>query len=383
MRNSIKIILFIFILITGISSCNTGKNLYTQGNYYQAVLRSIEKLRKSPNNKKAMETLANAYPNALTTFLDQIENKNQSQAAFKNTEVAYIYQQLNNLYENIQKSPVAKNIIKRPGKFYDQLELIKPIAAEEQYASGLKFLSYGDRSSAKQAYFYFLEADNFVNNYKDVSAKIAEAYNLSILHVLTNLVPVHSKIYKLSADLFYTEVQRIFNQIEQKEFVQFHTAKEAEKMQIKNTNQLLEINFEDFIVGETHTKEWIENIVSDSLKIGQVTLDDGSKKEVIGVVKAKVSINRMEVISKGLINLTIKENKDDKDLINDNIVGEYVWFNEWGHYNGDERALTVEQIEITNRKRINPAPPQQMFVEFTKPIYEQLRTRLFTFYENY
>jgi len=75
MKYSLKIYLVIFIIGFVSSSCNTGKNLYTQGNYYQAVLRSIEKLRKNPNNKKAVETLANAYPNAVFSYLDQIENK--------------------------------------------------------------------------------------------------------------------------------------------------------------------------------------------------------------------------------------------------------------------------------------------------------------------
>ena len=45
-----------------------------------------------------------------------------------------------------------------------------------------------------------------------------------------------------------------------------------------------------------------------------------------------------------------------------------------GNYNGDKRALTKNQIEICNRRRINPIPPQQMFVEFTKPIHDQLRS---------
>lgn len=383
MKYFLKIYLIVFAIGLISSSCNTGKNLYTQGNYYQAVLRSIEKLRKSPNNTKAKETLANAYPIAIANYLDQIENKGQSQSEFKNTEIASLYEQLNNMYENIQRSPAAKNVVVNPNKFYTQLEKIKPNAAEEQYNAGLKFLNYGDRASAKEAYFYFLASDNFVKGYKDVSNKIDESYNLSILHVLTNLMPVHSKIYDLSANLFYIEVQKIFNQIEQKEFVRFHTIEDAKKMQI-NTNQLLEINFEDFIVGETHTSERLEKMEADSVKVGEITLDSGRKKDIIGTVKADVAIYKVQVISKGIVGLKISDNSPKKSvLINYNFPGEYVWFNEWGKFNGDDRALNEEQIVITDQRRINPPPPQQMFVEFTKPIYEQLRTRLFNFYRNY
>ena len=101
-------------------------------------------------------------------------------------------------------------------------------------------------------------------------------------------------------------------------------------------------------------------------------------------VDAEVALFRMEVISRGLVNLSITKNgMDDKDLIYQDFPGEFVWFHEWGQYNGDQRALSDEQVIICNNKRINPAPPQQLFVEFTKPIHQQLHNRLVAFYKNY
>ncbi len=384
MKSSLRVLFLVFVIGTLIMACNTGKNLYVKGNYYQAVIRSVEKLRKSPNNKNARETLANAYPNAVNTFLDQMQNDKNSNADFKNTNAVYTFQKLNGLYETIQRSPAAKEVINNPNKYYASLEKVKPLAAEEQYTAGLDQLSFGHRENAKQAYYYFLEADKFVNGYKDVGNKIEESYNLSILIVLANLKPVQSRIYELSADLFYTEVQKTLTQIENKEFIRFYTPEQAKKNNLSNPDQYLEINFEDFVVGETHTKERIEKMERDSLKVGQITLDDGTKKDVMGTVKADVSISRMEVVSRGIINLSITKNgMDNKDLVYEDFAGEYVWFNEWGNFNGDKRALTDQQIEICNRKEIIPIPPQQMFVEFTKPIHDQLRRRLFTFYNNY
>lgn len=383
MKHSIKIFVFTLVISTFIIGCNTGKNLYTNGNYYEAVLKSVEKLRKSPQNKKAIETLTYAYPNAVNLLLDVLENKKQSSSKFRNTESVHIYQQLNIMYESIQRSPAAKNIISEPKKYYKTLENTKVLAAEEQYAEGMKQLAYKHRENAKQAYFHFLEAEKYVHDYKDVANKIDESYDRSILYVLTNLKPVQSRAYDLSADLFYTEVKNILKQIEQKEFVRFYTPEQSKKIDLEHPDHFLKINFEDFIVGETHIKERIEKMESDTLKIGQVTLDDGTKKDVLGIVKAKVNINSMEVISKGLINLSITQLADNKELIKEDFAGQYVWHNEWGKYNGDVRALTENQIEICNRKRIEPAPPQQMFVEFTKPIHDQLRQKLFNFYNNY
>jgi hypothetical protein len=384
MKSSIKSIFLVLAISTLIAGCNSGKNLYVKGNYYEAVLRSVDKLRKSPNSKKARETLANAYPSAVNTFLDQLENDKNSNIDFKNTNAVYTFQKLNRMYESIQRSPAAKEVITNPNKYYKSLENVKPLAAEEQYEAGIYQLSVGYRENAKQAYYNFLEADKFVSNYKDVSDKIDEAYNLSIIHIIADLKPVQSRFYDLSADVFYSQVKHVLNQIEQKEFIRFYSLEEAKNMNLKDPDQILEINFEDFVVGETHTKERVEKMERDSLKVGEVTLDDGSKEDVYGTVKAVVSINRMEVISKGIINLSITQNgNENKKLIFEDIAGNYVWFNEWGFYNGDERALTEEQLAICHRKRIDPIPPQQMFVEFTKPIQNQLRNRLVSFYNNY
>ncbi len=383
MKSSIKTLFITILISTIITSCTSPKKLLEKGNYYEAVLLSVEKLKKNPNNKKAQETLQDAYHLAVDDLLNKLERDKLIQPQFANSAAAYTYSDLNRLYEKVQQSPMAKQIIRNPEKFYTQLAKVKPLAAEEQYKAGIEQLSIGKRENAKQAYYYFQDAGAFVNNYKNVSDKIEESYNLSLLIVLANLKPVQSRMYDLSADVFYNEVKNILTQIEQKEFVRFYTPRQAKEMNLNKPDQILIINFEDFVVGETHTKERIEKMQADSVKVGQITLDDGTKKDVFGSVKAKVSINRMEVISRGIINLNIIQKDYNEVLINQDFAGEYVWYNEWGNYNGDKRALTKNQIEICKRRRINPIPPQQMFVEFTKPIHDQLRRRLFNFYNGY
>ena len=384
MKNYTKILLAVFVFNFLIIGCSSGKKMLEKGNYYQAVMTSIERLRSSPNNNNARETLAEAYPFAVSNLLDKLESKKAAQNSFYNTEAVYVYENLNKMYESIQRSPAAKEVIYNPKKYYTHLNKVKPKAAEEHYRAGIEQLSLDGREYSKQAYFYFQKANKFVPNYKDVNAKIEESYNLSILKVVSDLKPVHSRLYDLSADIFYTEVNKILRQIEQKEFIRFYTPEQIKKLNIDYPEQYLEINFEDFIVGETHTKEWIEDVKSDSVKVSQITLRNGDKRDIYDIVTARVSISRMEVISKGIINLRITNTGfDDQILINQNFAGEYVWFNEWGHFNGDKRALTTEQLEICRIKRVAPIPPQQMFVEFTKPIHSQLRSKLINFYNNY
>jgi hypothetical protein len=64
-------------------------------------------------------------------------------------------------------------------------------------------------------------------------------------------------------------------------------------------------------------------------------------------------------------------------------TGEYVWFNSWAKFNGDERALTDQQLALCKQRELQPPGAQELFLEFTKPIYNQLIPALKGFYQNY
>ena len=69
------------LLVIFLTACNSAKTMYDQGNYYEAVMRSVEKLRKSPNNKNAKETLVFPTPilNVLLCIIRSIFSKNERQ----------------------------------------------------------------------------------------------------------------------------------------------------------------------------------------------------------------------------------------------------------------------------------------------------------------
>lgn len=377
------ITLFVMFGLLLVGACGSHKSMYEKGNYYEAVMRSVEKLRKSPNNKSARETLASAYPAAINYYNDQLDNHEVSSDPFKYSKQAEIYQTLNGMYEHVQKSPAAMQVVKAR-KYYQALDRVTPYAAEEQYLAGESHLALRTREDAKIAFRYFQKADQYVPGFREVGLKLDQAYQMSILHVVANLRPVQSRYYALSAEDFYRHVQNTLNQIEQNEFIRFYTPEEAEAQNLNAPDQILEINFEDFVVGETHTQERVEKMERDSVKVGSVELDRGGSKDVYGTVKADVVVNRMQVVSKGLISLNIsRAGLDNKDILYQEFPGQFIWAHEWGHFNGDERALTDEQHEIVARRQIQPIPPQQMFFEFTRPIQHQLNNRLLSFYRDY
>lgn len=354
-----------------------------QGNYYTAVIKSVERLRSSPGNKKAIQTLKQAYPLAREVSLTNINNLRSSNNPFQWTETVYAYNRLNNLYEEIQRSPAAKEVVPSPSNYYQFLEGAKSNAANEQYQAGLTALNTNTRDGAKRAYFHFLDADGFFQGYQDVKEKIDQARYAATLKVVVNQVAVPSRVYNEPGEQFHDKVADFLRRLETSEFVRFYSFAQARKEGIENPDQVVKMQFDDFIVGETHTLQQIRELKSDTVKVGEVTLDDGKKKEVMGVVKAKMTVNRMEIISKGILSLEIIRGSGDVRILLESFPGEFVWFNEWGSFNGDERALTKEDKLILKNGQALPPPPKQMFLEFTKPIYVRLQNRLREFYKNY
>jgi hypothetical protein len=69
--------------------------------------------------------------------------------------------------------------------------------------------------------------------------------------------------------------------------------------------------------------------------------------------------------------------------VSDRIQGEFVWINEYAIFVGDREALSKEQLELTKNRVQVPPPAQTLFVEFTKPIFQQLVSRVNSFFRDY
>ena len=74
----------ISFLLVFIPSCTSPQKMLDQGNYYQAVMMSVEKLKSNPNNEKAKATLKASYPYAVNDFINKLEKEGVLNSQFKN-----------------------------------------------------------------------------------------------------------------------------------------------------------------------------------------------------------------------------------------------------------------------------------------------------------
>ena len=379
---------------------------------------------------------------AVEFYISQINRMKDSQDRFKNGKIVDSYKMLNNMHDEIRRSPGALQVIPNPEDFYNQLKFHTREAAAERYTAGEEVLAMGSRNYAIEAYNHFVQANIYMPGYLDVKDKIEEARYYATLRVLVEQVPVPSMQAGLSAQFFQDQIEQFLFNYQDNEFIRFYSKRDEN---LKDPDQILVLQFDDFVVGQVNNQEKIIEASKDSVIIAKIpqssvqseiqkeqkivichsppgnpnneqtievgvsalqahmdhgdeigpcdgysgtltTSNSNAQKEtyinVYGTVKARFRENTRQVISRGLMSMRIMDAKSNTVVFHEKFPGEFVWVNKWGSFNGDERALTREQLQIANQQPMQPPPPQNLFIEFCKPIYGQFQSKVLNYYQS-
>ncbi|PCH92718.1 MAG: hypothetical protein COB85_07840 [Bacteroidetes bacterium] len=440
-----KYIPYFLLVIFLFTHCTSSKKYLQTGRYDQAIRKSVKKLRKKPTKEKEILVLEEAYKKANNIDSERIDFLKLEGSPDMWDEVYNRYNKMKNR-QNLAKSVIPLEIMStgRIIQFkminYDE-EIInaKKKAAEYFYVHGKKLLEKDGRENAKLAYFEFKRCKNLYSNYKDVDELLVESKFLATLKVIAEPIPMHSRTFKLSNEFFDNKINEFLGSIPSSEFVRFYTKAEANAINLDNPDHILKIRFDDFIVGQTYVKEKEIHLSKDNVLMGirvgkhlktgedKVTIChiSGSKSEVkttktitvnawpghskhgdylgacktstpgggtsnviqpeviTGTVKAVLFLTTKTISSKGLLDFKIIDANTDRVLTQEKFPGTFAWTCEWGYYNGDGRALSTAQRQSVGGKELPPPPPQTLFIEFTKPIYDQLTLKVKAFYKNY
>ncbi|MDX1909270.1 MAG: hypothetical protein SF053_19690 [Bacteroidia bacterium] len=381
-----RVLPFSLILLVVLSACTGTKKYYEQGDYETAVFNSIERLRKTPDNKKSRETLKLAYPSMVEYLTDKISKAKLSADPLRWEQVVADYALLNRAYDEIQRSPGARQVVSDARSYQSEYNEATLKAAESRYALGLQRLAQGeqgDRESAKLAFEHFRKALEFRPNFRDAESKMLQSQDLATLYIQIEPIPMHSRTLQLSNEFFENQMTEYIRSVQFSPFVRFYTAKEAGQ-RTREPDQIIRMVFDDFVVGQAYVKETIAQRVQDSVIVGTVNIGEDSVVNVYGTVKAEVHQFQKEITSGGLLDFRIIDARTGTLLSQRKFPGTFVWTDRWGYFNGDERALTQDDKRFTTKRRESPNPlPQDLFIEFTKPIYSQVTGFVGEYYRNY
>ena len=371
---SVRILLLLFIV-----SCSTGKKALQKGDYFSAVLKAVERLKSSPDNKNANKVLREGYPMTIEWAQEEMDLILTSNSNFKWEQAVGLMRQVNQMSDEIRSTPAARKFISNPKTYTSELNMATEKAAEERYNAGLAEMDINTRESARIAYEHFSIADQFVNNYKNSNELMATAKEIATLRVVVQAIPVNTQRYRLSSEFFYNQVfEYLNNQFRPSGFVNFYSPNQAEKEKLKNPDFVVDMEFFDFSVGNLSRTEKEEN-VEKSVKIES----RDSTRVQYKTYTAKLKTFTDKVYSGGTLRVRIIDPANDKLLMDELVPGSFTWVNDYAMFVGDKEALNNNQFEQTKRKAVPLPPEQDLFIEFTKPIYSQVTQNLNRFFRRY
>lgn len=363
-----------------ILSCKNGEKLYNKGRYDEAVLVFVKKLQKKPTNTTALQLLPDAYTQAKRLHEDKVTGSLSSNDQLKWEYVRNEYRNLQRLYDAIQACPAALAIVK-PKDYRNAITGAQENAAQVRYDRGASLLDQGDKGAARQAFDEFQAALSLIPNYRNAAQLRDEAFARGTVNVVIRQIDVRSPYYQFSADQFREILIKNLQQRNINRFVQFTDERIAQANRIQ-PDQFLEMRFYDFVVGQTYVDR-SEREVSKEIVVS--TVKDSTGKETIkryATVKAKVYVNKATVISKGVLDYQLLDAVNGNIIRTDRLPGSFTWVNQWGYYKGDERALSDQDKSLMGGEDIAPPPPQELFMQFTKPIYDQMTSEMQQLYNN-
>jgi len=354
-----------------LASCSSGKGAYKHGNYYEAVLEAVQHLRSNPNNKKSKEVLSLSY-NAAVEFLEtDIRNNIESNSNTKWRTAVQNYNKINTLYEEIKRSPGAMQVIPNPISKYPELKEAKQKAAEESYALGLEAMLRNTRDDAKQAYFFFRDANNLSPEYKESIEMSNQAKFNATLKVVVEPFNNNATSWNFEPTVFGYRSN---------EFVRFYTPQEAQNENLQRIDQYLTVIVNSYTESLPSITKKTQD-VSDSVKTGERKVNN-VVVPIKSKVTAKVTTFEKTVRAKGSLNLIITDGSSKADINNVPIISEQTWSSEWAIYTGDLRALSQNFKRLAERKE--PFMSNNQLREAVRRDLEgKLSRSVASFYNNY
>lgn len=365
-----RLLYYLVISVLLLDSCSSGKSAYKHGDYFDAVLTAVQRLRQNPDHKKSKEVLGLSYQLAVDFLETDAQNQIASNANFKWRSAVQNYEKVNQLYEEIRTSPGALRVIPNPVNRYKELTEVKGKAAEESYEAGVNAMLKNTREDAKQAYFLFNEAGTLSPGYRESIEMMNQAeYNATLRVAYEELNATRYNLGTLQPAI--TSLKR--------QFLEFYPDHEVKNSTV-SIDQYLKVVLRAYSEGRPSIANRSETIV-DSVKSGEKTVN-GIKTPTYQKVTAKIFYYDKTVVAQGEVGVTIVDNKNGATLKNSIVSGVYNWQSNWASYTGDIRALNAQQKKLCEKRESSP-PASELLNKVKVELDKNLKGDLRGFYSRF
>jgi hypothetical protein len=359
--------LFFAMILFVLTGCGISGSLSRYPAEDQQVYELLKQARKKSADASIRQQLESQYNTAVASHLQDIQQYNNGTASGWESIIKE-YEQLNRLAEAVQENGI-------PVKRYDaEYGRAKKDAAQYFYNDAVSLLNENNRQSAQEAYTLLQKVQRFSPGYKDVNRLIDQAYNKSILTVVINPVDYYSRSYSswgFNDDYIQQQLLRDMKYQLSSSNVRVLTNWEARTNKIY-PDRVVDIKWDEMFI-PTPMDQTYSRQVSRQIQVGQTE----DKKPVYNTVYATVYVTRRTVQSHGSISCRVVEPATNNILLYDNFPASYNWYEEYGTYQGDSRALSASDWALINNRSSFRNPSQGDFLNNVfRQAYPQLISRI-------
>ena len=362
-------VLFLF------ASCKTSKDYLLRSNEDKTLYDVVKQLNKHADDENASKALAEVYTQLQQKHLDKIETYKSYTDLNRWDKISAEYNMLQNMYEAITNSDAAAKLIKA-NSYQKQIDSVKQAAAEDYYQIGLSYLQRHSRDDAKLAYSTFKKAGKWVNNYKDIKAKMDFAYENAIVNVLINPVQDNSVFISsgwnnnFSSDYLSQNLVRDLGGKYASQYpARFYTERETNRNDIQ-PDWVVDLTLREMDIPRPTFYNYSRNL-SKQIETGR----DTSGRIIYQTVYATLNIQKQSFNARAQMDINITEVATRKNILYNSYSDTYNWQQEVASYSGDSRALSSNDWTLVNN-RYNQPSKEDIMNELYRGIYPQIKNRI-------
>jgi hypothetical protein len=371
-----KLLTFLTICVL-MCACSGSKNYLERGDVDRSLQDAIKRLRKKPDDEKALEAIPTLYKTIKKKHLDQIEalSKSSSENRWQNLINEYDY--LQNAYDVIINSTEAYKLI-TPESYAVPLYTMKDSAADYFYQKGLSYLKKRSRENAQLAYHQFNKAQNFVSGYKDVNDKKREAIEAGTVDIVIKRVQDNS-IFNLRGFSYFGNrysdeyfQQNLTHDLSGDKNIpaRFYSEQEARSNDVE-ADWIIDLNLTRLDMPVPTASSFQRN-VSKSIQIGT----DTTGAAVYQTANATLLTTRTNYKAIADLEMKLKDLDENRNSLQRIFHEEYSWYTDRVSFQGDRRALSNQDWDLINKYEDRQPKKEEILIQLYKQIYPNLLSQI-------
>jgi hypothetical protein len=367
-----------------LAACKSPSKAFNQGDYTDAIERSVRKLQKDPRDAEARRILQSAYTFAVNQYEEKIRNLSSLTSDNRWEQLYHQYSQLQRLYDKIQQSPAAVEAAK-PVNYASYLATYRDKSADVhvQKAALLMEENDPDRAAYRNAYYELRTALNFKPGDDAILKKLQDAREAATVNVL--LVPIdingsyrHSTSYAFR-NFEATLVRNIRNGINN-DFLNFMTALESRSNRTE-PDEVAELRLGSLVIGRPYDESKTRTVTKEVVVKETVYSKDSVTKEYAKVT-AHITTTKRLLVSTAELFIDVRD-PERMILWRDNARAEHRWATEFATYTGDERALSDSDKALLKKEPQMPPREEDIIDGLLRQLAGNTTQRLRSYYNRY